>query len=185
MLLQCNWYVPNAIQIDFSVSADERTVHRSQDGRGSSGDAGSSSESRHGVPACDMCGNEFDDEAALQRHMCTQRDSPQKKQPWACPICSMRFGRKSSLRRHQQSRHQRKRYGCRVCGKSYSQKFDAIKVRLMSSIVVPWLNTHLGSFDGDSFLCHLPVLVGLAFCSVVTYHDKLWALSHRASLKPS
>jgi hypothetical protein len=76
---------------------------------------------------CQVCGHGFATEMAVQMHLRMEHGIVQDPQPWCCPTCSMRFGRKSSLSRHQQSRHQRRRFACRVCSKSYSQKFDAVK----------------------------------------------------------
>ena len=51
------------------------------------------------------------------------------KKPFECEQCGAGFGRKSSMMRHIESVHHRKRWYCGICEKSYSQKFDCDKHR--------------------------------------------------------
>jgi hypothetical protein len=74
---------------------------------------------------CVPCCMAFETEAEYGFHQ--RHQHVPDAQPWACHCCLQRFGRKSSLSRHILSRHQQKRFDCRVCPKSYSQKFDCVK----------------------------------------------------------
>lgn len=102
---------------------------------------------------CDTCGSRFGLKADLQRHMrnihekrafccrtCGRSFAAQDEldfhcrvahekdlRPYECAQCGMKFGRRSSRRRHEQTVHTQKRFDCSVCDKSYSQRFDAIK----------------------------------------------------------
>lgn len=75
--------------------------------------------------SCDKCGKSFAEQAQLELHIRVTHEEDSR--PWECKQCRIRFGRKSSLTRHEQTVHQRTRFTCRVCHKTYSQKFDAVR----------------------------------------------------------
>lgn len=74
---------------------------------------------------CDSCGKSFVEHEQLKQHIRVIHEEDSK--PWECKTCLIRFGRKSTLTRHEQTVHQQTRFACRFCKKSYSQKFDAIR----------------------------------------------------------
>lgn len=74
---------------------------------------------------CESCGKSFAEESQLEFHIRITHEEDAR--PWECKVCHIRFGRKSSLTRHEQTVHQHTRFICRVCKKSYSQRFDAIR----------------------------------------------------------
>lgn len=75
--------------------------------------------------SCSKCGKSFAEDEQLELHIRVTHEEDSR--PWECKQCRIRFGRKSSLTRHEQTVHQRTRFTCRVCSKTYSQKFDAIR----------------------------------------------------------
>lgn len=74
---------------------------------------------------CITCGKSFTEQEQLNLHVRVTHEEDSR--PWECKKCRIRFGRKSSLTRHEQTVHQQTRFECKVCKKSYSQKFDAIR----------------------------------------------------------
>ncbi|PXF43110.1 Zinc finger protein OZF [Gracilariopsis chorda] len=74
---------------------------------------------------CNKCGKSFAQQVQLDQHIRVTHE--QDNRPWKCGICSLRLGRKSSLTRHEQTVHQKTRFPCRICQKSYSQRFDAVR----------------------------------------------------------
>lgn len=74
---------------------------------------------------CRTCGKSYSEQEELDFHnrVAHEKDS----RPFECAQCGMRFGRRSSRRRHEQTVHTDKRFNCNLCDKSYSQRFDMIK----------------------------------------------------------
>ncbi|CDF39023.1 unnamed protein product [Chondrus crispus] len=75
--------------------------------------------------SCEKCGKSFAEQDQLHHHVRVTHEEDAR--PWECKQCQIRFGRKSSLTRHRQTVHQKTRFTCRVCSKTYSQKFDAVR----------------------------------------------------------
>lgn len=75
--------------------------------------------------SCEACGKSFAEESQLKLHVRITHEKD--AHPWECKECHIHFGRKSSLTRHELTVHRHTRFVCRVCQKSYSQKFDAIR----------------------------------------------------------
>lgn len=74
---------------------------------------------------CSTCSRSFAERDKLEFHIRVSHE--EDACPWKCQQCKIKFGRKSSLTRHQQTVHLQKRFRCRVCNRSYSQRFDAIR----------------------------------------------------------
>lgn len=74
--------------------------------------------------SCTRCRKSFAERSQLELHVRVTHEEDSR--PWECKQCGMRFGRKSSLTRHELI-HLQKRFTCRKCKKSYSQKFDAVR----------------------------------------------------------
>lgn len=74
---------------------------------------------------CVTCGKSFTARDQLDLHIRITHEEDSR--PWECKKCRIRFGRKSSLTRHEQTVHQQTRFECKFCKKSYSQKFDAVR----------------------------------------------------------
>lgn len=74
---------------------------------------------------CRACGRSFAAQDELDFHCRVAHEKDLR--PFECEQCGMKFGRRSSRRRHEQTVHTEKRFDCTMCDKSYSQRFDAIK----------------------------------------------------------
>lgn len=74
---------------------------------------------------CRACGRSYAEQEELDFHYRVTHEKDMR--PFECGQCGMRFGRRSSRRRHEQTVHTQRRFCCTVCDKSYSQRFDAIK----------------------------------------------------------
>ncbi len=74
---------------------------------------------------CRACGRSYAEQEELDFHYRVAHEKDLR--PFECAQCGMRFGRRSSRRRHEQTVHTAKRFDCSMCDKSYSQRFDAIK----------------------------------------------------------
>ncbi len=76
---------------------------------------------------CRTCGKSFAEQEDLDFH--TRVAHEKDLRPFKCGQCEIKFGRRSSRRRHEQTVHTDKRFHCDLCDKSYSQRFDMIKHR--------------------------------------------------------
>lgn len=94
---------------------------------------------RHGTDigkadhVCDKCGDTFTRNDSLQKHskICQQKHA-RLLQNRQCSVCDRSFLDKSSLLRHIDSEHEKKRFRCENCGKEWTRKYKLKKHKCTS-----------------------------------------------------
>ncbi|XP_050317924.1 serendipity locus protein H-1 [Bactrocera neohumeralis] len=73
---------------------------------------------------CPVCDNDFEQEAALKKHVKTHRSTDPRKDAWKkCPECGkcLKLG---SMWMHRKIHSDNKKYGCDICGQKFVQKIN-------------------------------------------------------------
>ena len=72
------------------------------------------------VVICNICKKQFRKKNVLNRHL---REKHYQGQVYKCNICKTCFARKERLMRHLKSVHFNIKYGCKICGMQFVEKF--------------------------------------------------------------